>query len=61
MTRPVTVQTPGELLAFLFSTWPETKKTKIRSLLKHQSVTVNGSVGIFMALFPSPTGRPDPG
>ena len=42
MTRPVTVKTPGELLAFLFSTWPETKKTKIRSLLKHQSVTVNG-------------------
>lgn len=42
MTRPVTVKSPGELLAFLFSTWPETKKTKIRSLLKHQSVTVNG-------------------
>ncbi|MEI6492882.1 MAG: RluA family pseudouridine synthase [Verrucomicrobiota bacterium] len=43
MTRPVTVSVPGELLAFLFSTWPETKKTKIRSLLKHQSVTVNGA------------------
>ena len=42
MTKPVTVSTPGELLAFLFSTWPETKKTKIRSLLKRQSVTVNG-------------------
>ena len=42
MTRPVTVKVPGELLAFLFSAWPETKKTKIRSLLKHQSVTVNG-------------------
>lgn len=42
MNRPMTVSTPGELLAFLFSTWPETKKTKIRSLLKHQSVTVNG-------------------
>ena len=42
MTRPVTVRAPGELLAFLFSAWPETKKTKIRSLLKHQSVTVNG-------------------
>ena len=42
MTRPVTVSAPGELLAFLFSTWPETKKTRIRSLLKHQSVTVNG-------------------
>lgn len=42
MNRPVTVSAPGELLAFLFSTWPETRKTKIRSLLKHQSVTVNG-------------------
>ncbi len=42
MTRPVTVSAPGELLAFLFSIWPETKKTKIRSLLKHQAVTVNG-------------------
>jgi 23S rRNA pseudouridine1911/1915/1917 synthase len=42
MTKPITVSAPGELLAFLFSTWPETKKTKIRSLLKHQSVTVNG-------------------
>ena len=42
MTRPVTVSAPGELLAFLFSTWPVTKKTKIRSWLKHQAVTVNG-------------------
>ena len=42
MNRPVTVSAPCELLAFLFTTWPETKKTKIRSLLKHQSVTVNG-------------------
>ena len=36
MNRPVTVSAPCELLAFLFTTWPETKKTKIRSLLKHQ-------------------------
>lgn len=42
MNRPVTVSAPCELLAFLFATWPETKKTKIRSLLKQQSVTVNG-------------------
>ena len=42
MTKPVTVKAPGELLPFLFATWPETKKTRIRSLLKHQSVTVNG-------------------
>ena len=42
MTNPKTVSEPAELLAFLFSTWPETRKTKIRSLLKQQSVTVNG-------------------
>lgn len=42
MTRPVTVGSPGELLEFLFAAWPETKKTKIRNLLKQQSVTVNG-------------------
>ena len=40
MTKTVTV--PGELLAFLFSAWPETKKSKIRNWLKHQSVLVNG-------------------
>jgi len=37
-----TVHAPGELLAFLFSAWPETKKSKIRNWLKHQSVLVNG-------------------
>lgn len=40
MNKPVSI--PGELLAFLFSTWPETKKSKIRSWLKHQAVVVNG-------------------
>lgn len=42
MTRPVTVSAPAELLAFLFATWPETKKTKVRGWLKQQSVVVNG-------------------
>lgn len=42
MTNPVTVTSPGELLAFLFSVWPETKKTKIRNWLKHRAVVVNG-------------------
>ncbi len=37
-----TVNAPEELLAFLFSSWPETKKSKIRNWLKHQSVLVNG-------------------
>lgn len=42
MTNRVTVDSPGELLAFLFSAWPETKKTKIRNWLKHRAVVVNG-------------------
>lgn len=42
MTNRVTVSAPGELLPFLFSAWPETKKTKIRNWLKHQAVLVNG-------------------
>lgn len=42
MTNPVTVKTPGELLAFLFSAWPEIKRTKIRNWLKHRAVVVNG-------------------
>jgi len=42
MSRAVTVGASGELLAFLFSAHPETKKSKIRSLLKHQAVLVNG-------------------
>ncbi|MEI6034787.1 MAG: RluA family pseudouridine synthase [Verrucomicrobiae bacterium] len=37
-----TANSPGELLAFLFSSWPEIKKSKVRSWLKHQSVLVNG-------------------
>jgi 23S rRNA pseudouridine1911/1915/1917 synthase len=37
-----TVEHPAELLAFLFACCPEMKKTKIRQLLKHGSVQVNG-------------------
>ena len=37
-----TVEHPVELLAFLFACCPEMKKTKIRQLLKHGSVQVNG-------------------
>ncbi len=42
MPRPITVQQPAELLAFLFATWPEEKKKQIRNWLKFQSITVNG-------------------
>ncbi len=42
MANSTTVHAPAELLAFLFSAWPETKKSKIRNWLKHQSVLVNG-------------------
>jgi 23S rRNA pseudouridine1911/1915/1917 synthase len=42
MTKPIRVAHSGELLAFLFAAWPETKKSKVRNWLKHQSVLVNG-------------------
>ena len=41
MPKPITVDQPAELLAHLFASWPEVKKTQIRAWLKHQSVTVN--------------------
>jgi len=41
MPTPITVQEPAELLALCFAAWPETKKTQIRSWLKHQAITVN--------------------
>lgn len=41
MPKPITVNHPAELLAFLFASWPDVKKTQIRQWLKHQSVTVN--------------------
>ena len=42
MPKPSTVAAPSELLAYLFATWPEVKKTQVRQWLKHQGVTVNG-------------------
>jgi 23S rRNA pseudouridine1911/1915/1917 synthase len=42
MPKPCTVSQPSELLAFLFSAWPELKKKQIRTWLKFQSITVNG-------------------
>ncbi|MGI8601396.1 MAG: RluA family pseudouridine synthase [Verrucomicrobiales bacterium] len=42
MPRAQTVKTPEELLKFLFLTWPEVKRTKIRTWLKFQAVMVNG-------------------
>ena len=41
MPKPATVETPAELLAFLFAAWPDEKKKQIRTWLKYQSVTVN--------------------
>jgi len=42
MSKPLTVTAPAELLAFLFASMPEVKKTKIRTWLKFQAVMVNG-------------------
>ncbi len=42
MPKPVTVNEPAPLLAFLFSAWPEQKKKQIRQWLKFQAITVNG-------------------
>ncbi len=36
------VEEPAELLAFLFSAWPEEKRKQVRTWLKFQCVTVNG-------------------
>jgi len=42
MPKPLTVEQPTELLAYLFASWPDVKKTQIRQWLKYQAVTVNG-------------------
>lgn len=42
MPKPATVKEPAELLAYCFATWPEIKKTQIRTWLKFQVITVNG-------------------
>lgn len=41
MPKPLTVDAPAELLAYLFASWPDLKKSQIRQWLKHQAVTVN--------------------
>ena len=41
MPKPSTVQGPATLLNYLFTTWPEVKKSQIRTWLKSQAVTVN--------------------
>lgn len=42
MLKPTTVSEPAGLLAFLFTSLPEMKKTKVRERLKYQGVLVNG-------------------
>ena len=42
MPKPSTVAAPAELLAHLFSTWPEVKKKQVKMWLKHQAILVNG-------------------
>ncbi len=42
MPKPSTVSAPAELLAHLFAAWPEVKKSKIRTWLKFQAISVNG-------------------
>jgi len=44
MVKPLTVDQPAELLAYLFASWPSTKKKQVRTWLKHQAVLVNGRV-----------------
>jgi 23S rRNA pseudouridine1911/1915/1917 synthase len=41
MPKPSTVEEPAELLAYLFSTWPDVKRKQVRTWLKFQAVTVN--------------------
>ncbi len=42
MRNSSTVETPAELLPYLFAHWPEVKKKQVRTWLKYQAVTVNG-------------------
>ncbi|MGI8820220.1 MAG: RluA family pseudouridine synthase [Chthoniobacterales bacterium] len=41
MPKPLTVDAPAELLAYLFAQWPALKKKQIRTWLKFQAITVN--------------------
>lgn len=42
MPRPFQVCQPGQLLASVFSAWPDEKRKQIRTWLKFQAITVNG-------------------
>ncbi len=42
MPKPLTVSQPAALLAYLFASWPDVKKTQVRTWLKVGAVTVNG-------------------
>ncbi|MGH8048713.1 MAG: RluA family pseudouridine synthase [Chthoniobacterales bacterium] len=42
MLKPTTIEKPAELLPFLFASMPDVKKSKVRTWLKFQAVTVNG-------------------
>lgn len=44
MPRNLTVELPAQLQTFLFTSFPEVKKTKVKQWLKHDSVLVNGKV-----------------
>ena len=41
MPKRSIVEKPAELLAYLFATWPEVKRKRVRTWLKFQAVTVN--------------------
>lgn len=41
MLKRSIVEKPTELLAYLFATWPEVKRKRVRTWLKFQAVTVN--------------------
>jgi 23S rRNA pseudouridine1911/1915/1917 synthase len=41
MPKASTVAAPARLLAYLFEAWPDVKKSKIRTWLKFQAITVN--------------------
>lgn len=42
MPKSLTVRQPDQLQSFLFSSFPELKKTRVKQWLKHGSVLVNG-------------------
>jgi 23S rRNA pseudouridine1911/1915/1917 synthase len=44
MSKPLPVTKPSELLAWLFETWPETKKKQVREWLKFGKIVVNGRI-----------------